>query len=135
KRRNVRVELAAVTGFDLERRVVHAETIPGQRLDLPYYSLIVAAGAGQSYFGHDEYALIAPGMKTIDDAMELRRRVFGALELAETMEDPALQGFWTTFVVVGAGPTGVELSGQIRELAQRSLKRDFRTIDPTTVRV
>jgi NADH dehydrogenase len=135
RRSNVRVILSAVTGFDLERRVVHTTSIPGRFDEYPYDSLIVAAGAGQSYFGHDEFALIAPGMKTIDDAMELRRRVFGALELAETMEDPALQNFWTTFVVVGAGPTGVELSGQIRELAQRSLKRDFRTIDPTAVRV
>ncbi len=109
--------------------------MPGCHDEYPYDSLIVAAGAGQSYFGHDEFALIAPGMKTIDDAMELRRRVYGALELAETMPDAALQRFWTTFVVVGAGPTGVELSGQIRELAARSLRRDFRRIDPTAVRV
>ena len=135
RRDNVRVVLSTVTDFDLERRVVHTMSLPGRFDEYPYDSLIVAAGAGQSYFGHDEFALIAPGMKTIDDAMELRRRVFGALELAETMEDRALQGFWTTFVVVGAGPTGVELSGQIRELAQRSLKRNFRTIDPATVRV
>jgi NADH dehydrogenase len=135
RRSNVRVILSTVTDFDLERRVVHTMSVPGRYDEYPYDSLIVAAGAGQSYFGHDEFALIAPGMKTIDDAMELRRRVFGALELAETMEDSALQTFWTTFVVVGAGPTGVELSGQIRELAQRSLKGDFRTIDPTSVRV
>ncbi len=135
KQPNVRVVLSGVTGFDLDRRVVHTQSVPGQFAEYPYDSLIVAAGAGQSYFGHDEFALIAPGMKTIDDAMELRRRVFGALELAETMPDAVLQRFWTTFVVVGAGPTGVELSGQIRELAARSLRRDFRTIDPTSVRV
>jgi NADH dehydrogenase len=135
RRSNVRVILSTVTDFDLERGVVHTMSVPGRYDEYPYDSLIVAAGAGQSYFGHDEFALIAPGMKTIDDAMELRRRVFGALELAETMEDRALQAFWTTFVVVGAGPTGVELSGQIRELAQRSLKRNFRTIDPTSARV
>ena len=135
RRENIRVILSTVTDFDLERRVVHTMSIPGRFDEYPYDSLIVAAGAGQSYFGHDEFALIAPGMKTIDDAMELRRRVFGALELAETMEDAALQAFWTTFVVVGAGPTGVELSGQIRELALRSLKLNFRTIDPTKVRV
>ena len=135
KQPNVRVILSAVTGFDLERRVVQTQSVPGHVDEYPYDSLIVAAGAGQSYFGHDEFALIAPGMKTIDDAMELRRRVYGALELAETMDDPALQRFWTTFVVVGAGPTGVELSGQIRELAARSLRRDFRSIDPTAVRV
>ena len=78
--------MAKVTGFDLEARVVHTATLPGDDCDYPYDSLIVAAGAGQSYFGHDEYALIAPGMKTIDDAMELRRRVFGALEIAETAD-------------------------------------------------
>ncbi|HEY6473176.1 MAG TPA: NAD(P)/FAD-dependent oxidoreductase [Acidimicrobiales bacterium] len=135
KQPNVKVVLSSVTAFDLERRVVTAQSVPGRLDEYPYDNLIVAAGAGQSYFGHDEFALIAPGMKTIDDAMELRRRVYGALELAETMPDPALQRFWTTFVVVGAGPTGVELSGQIRELAARSLRRDFRNIDPTAVRV
>ncbi len=135
KHRNVRVILSSVTGFDLERHVVHTMAVPGRFDEFPYDSLIVAAGAGQSYFGHDEFALIAPGMKTIDDAMELRRRVYGALELAELMTDDALRRFWMTFVIVGAGPTGVELAGQVRELACRSLTRDFRTIDPTTVRV
>ena len=135
KRENVRVVLSTVTAFDLERRIVHAMSLPGRTDEYPYDSLIVAAGAGQSYFGHDEFATIAPGMKTIDDAMELRRRVFGALELAETMSDPALERFFTTFVVAGAGPTGVELAGQIRELAARSLTHDFRTIDPKAVRV
>ncbi len=133
--KNVRVVLSTVTGFDLEHRVVHTTSIPGRFDEYPYDSLIVAAGAGQSYFGHDEFALIAPGMKTIDDALELRRRVYGALELAETMDEPALRRFWTTFVVVGAGPTGVELAGQIRELAVRSLTGDFRTFDPGSVRV
>ena len=135
RRKNVEVVLSKVTGFDLERRVVHTVGIPGEDRDYPYDSLIVAAGAGQSYFGHDEFALIAPGMKTIDDAMELRRRVYGALEIAETMTDPAQQRFFMTFAIVGAGPTGVELAGQIRELACRSLTKDFRTIDPAAVRV
>jgi NADH dehydrogenase len=135
KHDNVRVVLSSVTGLDLERRIVHTQSLPGRNDEYPYDSLIVAAGAGQSYFGHDEFALIAPGMKTIDDAMEIRRRVYGALELAETMPNSALERFWTTFVVVGAGPTGVELSGQIRELAARSLRREFRTIDPLAVRV
>lgn len=135
KHSNVRVVLSTVSGFDLERQVVQTQTVPGRNDEYPYDSLIVAAGAGQSYFGHDEFALIAPGMKTIDDAMELRRRVYGALELAETMTNAVLERFWTTFVVVGAGPTGVELSGQIRELAVRSLRGEFRTIDPTSVRV
>ena len=87
RHKNVEVALARVIGFDLEARVVHTASLPGETFDYPYDSLIVAAGAGQSYFGHDEYALIAPGMKTIDDAMELRRRVYGALEIAETRAD------------------------------------------------
>src|SRR6202034_2029882 len=135
RRKNVDVVLSTVTGFDLERQVVHTAALPGEVSEYPYDSLIVAAGAGQSYFGHDEFAMIAPGMKTIDDAMELRRRVYGALELAETSLDPALQRFWMTFAIVGAGPTGVELAGQIRELAYRSLTKDFRHIVPATVRV
>ena len=135
RRKNVDVVLSKVTGFDLDRRVVHTAALPGEIGEYAYDSLIVAAGAGQSYFGHDEFALIAPGMKTIDDAMELRRRVYGALEIAENLRDAALQRFWMTFVIVGAGPTGVELAGQIRELAYRSLTKDFRSIDPATVRV
>ena len=135
KHENVRVMLAEAHAFDLDQRVVHTRVVPGRYNEYPYDSLIVAAGAGQSYFGHDEFALIAPGMKTIDDAMELRRRVYGALELAETMTDEALARFWMTFVIVGAGPTGVELAGQIRELAARSLKGEFRQIHPAAVRV
>jgi NADH:ubiquinone reductase (H+-translocating) len=135
KRQNVNVVLSRVTGFDLERHIVHTTAVPGEVTEYHYDSLVVAAGAGQSYFGHDEFALIAPGMKTIDDAMELRRRVYGALEIAENLADQALQRFWMTFVIVGGGPTGVELAGQIRELAYRSLTKDFRNIDPATVRV
>jgi NADH dehydrogenase len=135
KRKNVKVVLSKVTGFDLERQVVHTAALPGEVTEFAYDSLIVAAGAGQSYFGHDEFAMIAPGMKTIDDAMELRRRVYGALEIAENLSDTALQRFWMTFVIVGAGPTGVELAGQIRELAYRSLTKDFRNIESATVRV
>jgi NADH dehydrogenase len=136
KHDNVQVEMAEVTGFDLERRIVNTVTIPGVvERGYPYDSLIVAAGAGQSYFGHDEYSLIAPGMKTIDDAFELRRRVFGAFELAESAPDDNQRRFWLTMVVVGGGPTGVELAGQIRELAARSLSRNYRSIDPASVRV
>jgi NADH:ubiquinone reductase (H+-translocating) len=135
KRKNVDVVLSKVTGFDLERQVVHTAALPGEVNEFAYDSLIVAAGAGQSYFGHDEFAMIAPGMKTIDDAMELRRRVYGALEIAENLSDAALQRFWMTFVIVGGGPTGVELAGQIRELAYRSLTKDFRHIEPASVRV
>jgi NADH:ubiquinone reductase (H+-translocating) len=135
KSKNVRVELARVTGFDLEQRVVRATLIPGEDRDFHYDSLIVAAGVNQSYFGHDEFALIAPGMKTIDDALELRRRIYGAFEMAESTTEPRDRAFWLTVAVVGAGPTGVELAGQIRELAVRSLRSDFRSIDPSSVRV
>jgi NADH:ubiquinone reductase (H+-translocating) len=135
RHRNVSVEMAEVTGFDLERRVVLAAAMPGEQREYPYDSLIVAAGAGQSYFGHDEYAMIAPGMKTIDDALELRRRVYGAFELAECAPDETQRRYWLTIVLVGGGPTGVELAGQVRELAVRSLTRDFRRIDPAEVRV
>ena len=103
--------------------------------EIPYDSLIVAAGVNQSYFGHDEYALYAPGMKTIDDALELRRRIFGAFEMAEMADDPAERARWLTIAIVGAGPTGVELAGQIRELAVRSLRGEFRSFEASSVRV
>ena len=104
-------------------------------MEIPYDSLIVAAGGRTSYFGNDQFERFAPGMKTIDDALELRRRIFGAFELAELEDDPEEKRRWLTFVVVGAGPTGCELAGQIRELAERSLRHNFRTIDPTTAKV
>jgi NADH dehydrogenase len=133
--RNCRVDLAEVTGFDLDKRIVSALNPIGQRMEIPYDSLIVAAGGRTSYFGNDQFERFAPGMKTIDDALELRRRIFGAFELAELEEDPEEKRRWLTFVVVGAGPTGCELAGQIRELAERSLRHNFRTIDPTTAKV
>jgi NADH dehydrogenase len=134
--KNVTVELAEVTGFDLDRRIVHARRPLGAgELDVPYDSLIVAAGVTQSYFGHDEFARLAPGMKTIDDALELRRRLFGAFEMAEMARDDNERRNWLTIVIVGAGPTGVELAGQVRELAVRSLRREFRRFDPESVRV
>jgi NADH:quinone reductase (non-electrogenic) len=135
RQRNVRVELANVTRFDLERREVTAMRPDGEDLSIPYDSLIVAAGAGQSYFGHDEFSQWAPGMKTINDALELRGRIFGAFEMAELETDPEKQREWLTFVVVGGGPTGVEIAGQIAELSQRVLKNDFRRIDPTSARI
>jgi NADH:ubiquinone reductase (H+-translocating) len=135
KRKNVRVELAEVTGFDLERRVVYTSLFGLKTLEVPYDSLIVAAGVNQSYFGHDEFSLYAPGMKTIDDALELRRRIFGAFEMAEMTSDPVEKERWLTAAVIGAGPTGVELAGQVRELACRSLRGEFRTFDPASVRV
>jgi len=133
--RNCKVELAEVTGFDLDKRTVFARDPIGERMEIPYDSLIVAAGGRTSYFGNDQFERFAPGMKTIDDALELRRRIFGAFELAELEDDPEEKRRWLTFVVVGAGPTGCELAGQIRELAERSLRHNFRTIDPSTAKV
>jgi NADH dehydrogenase len=135
REKNVRVQLAEVTGFDLERRVVHTTVADRMPVEYPYDSLIVAAGVTQSYFGHDEFAFFAPGMKTLDDALELRRRIFGAFEVAEMVADPVQKERWLTVVVVGAGPTGVELAGQVRELATRSLRGEFRTFDASSVRV
>lgn len=135
KHENTRVELAEVTGFNLEDRTVHARRLDSAALAFPYDSLIVAAGAGSSYFGHDEFAKHAPGMKTIDDALNLRRRLFSAFELAESESDRGLQQALMTFVVVGGGPTGVEVSGQIAELSRRTLVGEFRAIDPATASV
>jgi len=134
RQRNVRVLLADVEDVDLDRRVVMANS-PVGRFEAPYDSLVVAAGAGQSYFGNDHFAEHAPGMKSIDDALELRGRIFGAFERAEVATDPALVRRLLTFVVVGAGPTGVEMAGQIAELAHRALRHDFRRIDPKSARI
>src|SRR4051794_6816885 len=131
---NTRVVLGEVTDIDIDRRTV-TSTILGRTAVYEYDELIVAAGAGQSYFGNDRFAEFAPGMKSIDDALELRGRIFGSFELAELASDQAEIDRLMTFVVVGAGPTGVEMAGQIAELAHRTLKRDFRHIDPTTARV
>jgi NADH dehydrogenase len=135
KHKNVRVECAEVTGFDLEQRIVHTAVLGVDAREIPYDSLIVAAGVNQSYFGHNEYALYAPGMKTIDDALELRRRFFGAFEMAEMALDPVERERWLTVAIVGAGPTGVELAGQVRELAVRSLRGEFRSFNAASMRV
>lgn len=136
--KNVSVLLGEVVGIDLTARTVTHQVpgTPSVTTITHYDSLIVAAGAGQSYFGNDHFADFAPGMKSIDDALELRGRIFGAFELAEVAatrgEDITAQ---MTFVVVGAGPTGVEISGQIAELARRTLKKDFRAIQSAQARV
>ena len=135
KHENVRVELAEVTGFDLENRTVVAVRPLGTALTFPYDSLIVASGSTTSYFGHDELAQHSLPMKTIDDALNLRRRIFAAFELAETAPSEAERRRWLTFAVVGGGPTGCEVAGQIAELARRTLEKDFRAIDPTSAAV
>src|SRR5215470_12965956 len=135
KRRNVKFIMAEVTGIDAARRRVLARRPLGEQVEYGYDYLIVAAGVRQSYFGHDEYAAFAPGMKSIEDAMKIRRRVFGAFEMAESATDPAERQRWLTFALVGAGPTGVELAGQIRELATKTLAKEYRHIQPRDARV
>ena len=131
---NVRVLLGEVGDIDLTDHTV-TSTVLGQTRITAYDSLVVAAGAGQSYFGNDQFARFAPGMKSIDDALELRGRIFGSFEVAELVEDEAERARLLTFVVVGAGPTGVEMAGQIAELAHRTLRHEFRHIDPAQARV
>ncbi len=134
RQRNALVLQGLVEDIDLDARTVTARfhdrvTVTG------YDTLIVAAGAGQSYFGNEHFATYAPGMKTIDDALELRSRIFGAFELAELETDDDARRRLLTFVVVGAGPTGVEMAGQIRELSSTTIARDFRRFDPREARV
>jgi NADH dehydrogenase len=131
---NTEVRIGEVQTIDLAQRTVSLETL-GQLSVISYDSLIVAAGATSSYFGHDEFSRFAPGMKSIDDALELRGRIFGAFEMAERETDPVKRQEWLTFVVVGGGPTGVEMAGQIAELSKRSLHGNFRHIDPASARV
>ncbi|KRE61232.1 NAD(P)/FAD-dependent oxidoreductase [Nostocoides sp. Soil756] len=134
RQKNARVVLGEVTHIDLASRTVTSQLL-GRETVLPYDTLLVAAGAGQSWFGNDHFARHAPGMKSIDDALELRGRIFGAFELAEIARTPAEVQRALTFVIVGAGPTGVEMAGQIAELAHRTLKNDFRRIDPRDARI
>jgi NADH dehydrogenase len=128
--RNIQVILGEVTGFDLQRRIVRVDEI-----ELGYDFLIVAAGATHAYFGHPEWEKIAPGLKTIEDATEIRRRVLLAFELAE--REAIAQGRHPTlsFVVIGAGPTGVELAGAISDISRRYMEHDFRAIDPRQARI
>lgn len=130
KQKNVSVGLGEVHGVDLARKRIQMP-----RGELSYDYLIIAIGVQQSYFGHDEYRSLAPGLKTTDDALEIRRRLLLAFEAAEWEGDEAARRAKLTFVVVGGGPTGVELSGAIMDVATRSLPRDFRRIDTTTTRV
>ena len=132
--KNCQVLLGEVTNINLANQTVDSLLL-GHTYRTPYDTLIVAAGAGQSYFGNDQFAEWAPGMKTIDDALELRGRILGAFEQAERSSDPDRREKLLTFVVVGAGPTGVEMAGQIAELADHTLKGAFRHIDSTKARV
>ena len=135
KQSNVRVLLADVHELDLDAKVVRATGPDDRPLDLPYDTLVVAAGATHSYFGKNEFAEYAPGMKTIEDARFTRDAILSKFEMAEEAGDPAERAEWLTFVVIGAGPTGVELVGQIAELAHTVLPRDYRSINTREARI
>jgi len=134
---NVRVVLAEVSGFDLERRQVVLDHLPNgareQRLE--YDTLVVAGGSRYSYFGHDDWREHAPELKSLAGALDIRNRILTAFEAAEVETDEERRRKWLTFVVVGGGPTGVEMAGQIAELAREALRRDFRDVDTRSARV
>ena len=137
RNRNVRVLLAEVARFDLERREVVVRAVGGLPAPepVPYDTLIVAGGSHYSYFGHDEWSAHAAEVKSLESALTVRGRILAAFEAAELERDPERRGEWLTFVVVGAGPTGVEMAGQIAELARDTLRRDFRAADPGSGRI
>lgn len=131
KQRNVEVRLAEVTVVDaLAKQIVFDD---GSRLEFDF--LLLATGVTHAYFGHDEWAEHAPGLKTLDDALKLRRHLLMAFERAETEPDPVKRAAWLSFAIVGGGPTGVELAGTLAEIARHTLKNEFRNIDPSSARV
>lgn len=130
KQKNATVLMAEVRGIDTGKRVVHADSI-----DIPYDYLVLATGATHSYFGHDEWAAVAPGLKRIEDATRIRRHILIAFEHAELATDAAERRRLLTFAIVGGGATGVEMAGAISEVARQSLAKDFRHIDPTAARI
>src|SRR5256885_8492888 len=131
RQKNVSVILGEAVRIDAEKRIVVLE----DGTDVAYDYLVVATGATHSYFAHPEWERDAPGLKTIEDALEIRRRVLLAFEEAERETDPDRQRAWLTFVIVGAGPTGAELAGALSEIARQTMLRDFRRINPTSARV
>jgi NADH dehydrogenase len=135
KQANARVVLAEVQDLDLDARVVHALAPDGRKLKLPYDTLVVAAGCTDAYFGHDEWAVWAPGLKTLKDASRQRSHILGAFELAELATDPAERAAYLTFVIIGAGPTGVEMAGQVAELAHDALPREYKSVTTTEAKI
>jgi NADH dehydrogenase len=135
--RNVRVLLAEVADFDLDARELHLRSVSAVPAPerLGYDTLIVAGGSHYSYFGHEEWRMHAAEVKSLESALAVRSRILAAFEAAETERNAEQRDAWLTFVVVGAGPTGVEMAGQIAELARDTLRRDFRTIDPRRARI
>ncbi|MBY6410369.1 NAD(P)/FAD-dependent oxidoreductase [Rhodococcus sp. BP-252] len=132
---NAHVALGEASAIDAEARIVTASRFDGSTYELKYDFLVVAAGMQQAYHGHEEYIQYAPGMKTLDDALTIRRKLIAAFEMAESLPTAEERQPWLTFAVAGGGPTGVELAGQIRELATRALSHEFRSIDPREARV
>ncbi len=130
KQKNARVIMARVNGIDMQARLLRTSEI-----DLPYDYLVLATGATHSYFGRDDWEPFAPGLKTITDATEIRRRFLLAFERAEVVKDDAERERLLTFVIVGGGATGVEMAGAIAEVARRTLRHDFREIDPSRSRI
>jgi NADH dehydrogenase len=135
KQANARVVLAEVHHLDLDGRVVHAVAPDGRQLALPYDSLAVAAGCTDAYFGHDEWSVFAPGLKTLEDARHLRSHILGAFEMAELATDPVERAAYLTFAVIGAGPTGVEVAGQVAELAHEALPREYKSVATTEAKI
>jgi NADH dehydrogenase len=135
RHRNVTTLLGEAFDLDPDARRVTARRPDGSAFTVDYDVLVVAAGTRQSYFGHEEFAQWAPGMKTLDDAVTVRRRLFGAFEMAETLPAGPERDAWLTFAITGGGPTGVELAGQIREMATRALAKEFHSIEPQEARV
>jgi NADPH-dependent 2,4-dienoyl-CoA reductase/sulfur reductase-like enzyme len=133
---NVRVLLAEVTDIDLDARQVMLRAVAGEHTpeSVGYDTLIVSAGSRYNYFGHDEWQTVAPNLKTLEGALAIRRKILEAFEAAELEPDPTQRAAWLTFVIVGAGPTGVEMAGQIAEIA-RDLRGDFRSLDPSEARI
>ena len=133
--KNTTVILGEVTGVDKDRKCVFVSDADRQKVPITYDYLILATGASHSYFGHNEFAEYAPGLKSLADAEAARNKILQAFELAEAEEDPARHKDLLTFVLVGAGPTGVEMAGALAILVRTALKSDFRRIDPTSARI
>ena len=135
KQANARTLLADVKDLDVNGRIVSAVAPDGRKLALPYDTLVVASGATDTYFGHGDWAEYAPGMKTLEDARHLRSHILSAFEMAELATDPAERAAYLTFTVVGGGPTGVELAGQLAELAHQVLPMDYRSVATTEAKI
>jgi NADH dehydrogenase FAD-containing subunit len=135
RQKNTTVILGEVTGVDKDKKCVFSSDADRKNVPIPYDYLVLATGVTQSYFGHNEFAQYAPGLKTVADAVAVRNKVLQAFEQAEAEEDPSRHGDLLTFILVGAGPTGVEMAAALAVLVRSTLKSEFRRIDPTTARI